>query len=426
MTAPFLTSRLWAKDRGPCNVGSPTFPSFQDRGYGAYLSSMSSLTRAELEALDRDALVAQADAAGVAGARRLTKPELVDELLKRDGSPEAKKARGLLGMARDLLSRVIERGLHLPDAAERFRAARPPASARSGPSRSPEAVPTVTLAEIYAAQGHRDKAVRTLEQVLSSDPENPTAVSLLARLKDASVPLPPPITPEPEEEPLGSSSSSTASTTEEIQKVEEPASMLDGSEPLPPRYDVDECVAMPVDPTTVYVYWEIREETLALARKDAKDGSVALRVLVIVPSWDGPKVASHDIDVHSAVGDWFLRELPEGAVVRVAVGWRSNEAGFVPAAHTYAVEPTPETRSPIVADLLVRWTPWGIVPASGQDPKALEIARAMALQEVRRHAIGAMAREAAAALGLRPEGAPSGSSERWQRPLGSSELHPAL
>ena len=79
------------------------------------------MVRSELEALDRDSLVARADAAGVGGAKRLTKPELVDELLKRDGSPESKKARGLLGLARDLLSRVIERGLHLPDAAERFR-----------------------------------------------------------------------------------------------------------------------------------------------------------------------------------------------------------------------------------------------------------------------------------------------------------------
>jgi hypothetical protein len=215
--------------------------------------------------------------------------------------------------------------------------------------------------------------------------------------------------------------SGLAQTTSDRDKVEEPASMLDADEPLPPRYDVDECVAMPVDPTTVYVYWEIRDETLALLQKDAKGGSMALRVLVIVPTWDGPKVTSRDIDVPSHTGDWFLRELPEGAVVRVAVGWRS-EGGFVPAAHTYAIEPTPETRSPIVADLLVRWTAWGIEPA-GHDAKALEIARAMALQEVRRHAIGAMAREAAAALGLTPA-APLGASERWQRPLGSSEMHP--
>jgi hypothetical protein len=373
------------------------------------------MVRSELEALDRDSLVARADAAGVAGAKRLTKPELVDELLKRDASPDAKKARGLLGLARDLLSRVIERGLHLPDAAERFRS-KPPA--RTGPSRSPEAVPTVTLAEIYAAQGHRDKAVTTLERVLSSDPQNPTALTLLARLKDASVPLPAPITPEPEpeEEPQGSS---LVAKKDDEEKVEEPASMLDAGEPLPPKYDVDECVAMPVDPTTIYVYWELRDETLALMRKDG-EGTVGLRVLVIVPTWDGPKVASRDIDVHSAVGDWFLRELPEGAVVRVAVGWRSKD-GFVPAAHTYAVEPTPETRSPVVADLLVRWTPWGIEPA-GQDAKALEIARAMALQEVRRHAIGAMAREAAAALGLSPGAVGAGSSERWQRPLGASEM----
>jgi hypothetical protein len=372
------------------------------------------MTRTELEALDRDALAARAEAAGVAGARRLTKPELVDELLKRDPSPEAKRARGLLGRARDLLARVIERGLHLPDAAERFRAKGP---IRTGPARAPEAVPTVTLAEIYAAQGHREKAVKTLEQVLASNPQNPAALTLLARLKDESVPLPEPMPPEPEEIERPTS---TIEGAEE--KVEEPASMLDAGEPLPPRYDVDECVAMPVDPTTIYVYWELREETLAMLRKESSDGTVALRVLVIVPTWDGPKVASRDIDVHSPIGDWFLRELPEHAVVRVAVGWRSRD-GFVPAAHTYAIEPTPETRSPIVADLLVRWSPWGIALADERDGKALQIARALAVQEVRRHAIGAMAREAAAALA--PSRGPLGASELVmpEGALGSSERY---
>lgn len=371
------------------------------------------MNRSELEALDRDALAARAEAAGIANARRLTKPELVDELLKRDGSSEAKRARGLLGLARDLLARVIERGLHLPDAAERFRS-KPPA--RSGPTRAPEAVPTVTLAEIYAAQGHRDKAVKTLEQVLASDPQNPTALTLLARMKDASVPLPEPMPPEREEEER------PTSTIEGAQdKVEEPASMLDAGEPLPPRYDVDECVAMPVDPTTIYVYWEIREETFAMMRKDSDHGHVSLRVLVIVPTWDGPKIATRDIDVHAPVGDWFLRELPENAVVRVAVGWKSDQ-GFVPAAHTYAVEPTPETHSPVVADLLVKWFPWGIAPVEMHDAKALEVARALALQEVRRHAIGAMAREAAAVL--QSARGPLGASDlSMDRPMGASDRH---
>lgn len=371
------------------------------------------MTRVELEGLDRDALAAKAEAAGVQGARRLTRPELVDELLKLEGTPEARKSRGLLGRARDLVARIIERGLHLPDAAERLRALRPLAARE--PIRAAVPVPTVTLAEIYAAQGHREKAVATLRHVLDRDPSNATAQSLLAQLEDAAVPLPAPLPPEPDE-PLGSSETGEARE----KGVAEPVSMLDADHPLPPRYDVDECVAMSVDPTTLYVYWEIRQDTLALLRKGSEGGSVALRVLVIVPTWDGPRSQTREIDVSSAVGDWFLRDLPTGSVVRVAVGWRGTE-GFVPAAHSYAVEPTPETSSPIVAGLLARWTPWGTAPIDATGEKALEVARALAVQEVRRHAMGAMTAEAAAALGLGRGAGPYGA-RAGLGPVGSSDL----
>ncbi|MEO8798977.1 MAG: hypothetical protein ABI551_13900, partial [Polyangiaceae bacterium] len=76
------------------------------------------MNRTDLEALDRDTLVAKAEAAGVHRPAVLTRPELVDELLVRTAAdvkaPDLKKARGFFGVARDLLARVIERGLHLP------------------------------------------------------------------------------------------------------------------------------------------------------------------------------------------------------------------------------------------------------------------------------------------------------------------------
>ncbi|MDP9037177.1 MAG: hypothetical protein M3O50_20455, partial [Myxococcota bacterium] len=81
------------------------------------------MNRADLERLDRDALIERAEAAGVTRARILTRPELVDELLLRSAGEHAsrQRARGLFGVARDLLARVVERGLHLPDAADRLR-----------------------------------------------------------------------------------------------------------------------------------------------------------------------------------------------------------------------------------------------------------------------------------------------------------------
>jgi hypothetical protein len=94
------------------------------------------MNRAELERLDRDTLISRAEDAGVTRARILTRPELVDELLLRTTvDPVAtRKARGFFGVARDLLARVVERGLNLPDAADRIRTL-------GGPSRPVAAPP---------------------------------------------------------------------------------------------------------------------------------------------------------------------------------------------------------------------------------------------------------------------------------------------
>ena len=166
------------------------------------------MDRGELEGLDREALVVRAQAAGIRRARILTRPELIDELLRLDPNATAaqlRKSRGFFGKARDLVARVVERGLHLPDAADRIRTLSLGAASTYGsrvPRGEPQAMPTVTLAEIYAAQGHRARAIETLRRVLEREPEHAAARMLLARLEDEGyVAPPPPLPPEPENEP---------------------------------------------------------------------------------------------------------------------------------------------------------------------------------------------------------------------------------
>ena len=166
------------------------------------------MDRGELEGLDREALVVQAQAAGIRRARILTRPELIDELLRLDpnvSEAQLRKSRGFFGKARDLVARVVERGLHLPDAADRIRTlslGAPPADDSRVPRNEPQAMPTVTLAEIYAAQGHRARAIETLRRVLEREPEHTAARMLLARLEDDAYVAPPPrLPPEPEIEP---------------------------------------------------------------------------------------------------------------------------------------------------------------------------------------------------------------------------------
>ncbi len=342
--------------------------------------------RSVLEAMDRDALIARAETDGVSRARVLTRPELIDEILRREpgrSTDDVRRARGFLGLARDLLARVIERGLHLADAADRIRGVAPAA-----PRPVPSALPTVTLAEIYATQGHKQKAVDTLTQVLTSEPDHGAARALLEKLQAGKMAVPdqPVLPPESDESNSNEESVDTMGSSHMEQRtgaMPEPATMLD-AEPLPAQYDVDECIAINVDPTTLYVYWEIKADTFAHLNARMPHGKISLRVLVMMPTWDGPRAYNQDIEVHTPVGDWFVRDLPEGAVVRAAVGWQSAEGVFVSAAHSRGVEPSRRDRSPVVAQWLARWTPEATLSVGPAEPEAQRLARALARIEARR------------------------------------------
>jgi hypothetical protein len=157
--------------------------------------------------------------------------------------------------------------------------------------------------------------------------------------------------------------------------------MLDDA-PLPPRYDVDECVALSVDPTTLFVYWEVRDATLGHLTSSRPGGTIALRLLVVTPTWDGPRTSVLDYDVHAQIGDYFVRELPMGTVVRAAVGWRIGDV-FVPIAQSPALETPPGAPCSILADVLVRWTPTGAILVSPDDADADRIARALGIARAR-------------------------------------------
>jgi hypothetical protein len=83
-----------------------------------------------------------------------------------------------VSVARRLLASVVERGLNLPDAAALIRGD----TKLMAPPMAPPPVATVTLARIYAAQGHLDRAIGTLDEVLDSDPDHELARDLRTQL----------------------------------------------------------------------------------------------------------------------------------------------------------------------------------------------------------------------------------------------------
>jgi len=131
-----------------------------------------------LQALSRDELIARARAAGVGNPEAMTRPELVDEIVRRTEQDAGRRraARGWFGVARDLLASMVEQGLHLPDAAALIR------GDANFSVRMRQPLSTVTLAEIYAAQGHLGRALRMLDEVLALEPDHHVARSLRERI----------------------------------------------------------------------------------------------------------------------------------------------------------------------------------------------------------------------------------------------------
>jgi hypothetical protein len=281
------------------------------------------MNRDELEKLERDALVRMAEEGGVEKARVLTRPELVDELLLRSTVDHAtrQRSRGLFGRARDLIARVVEQGLHLPDAAERIRAMGLPPPSRPT---APAALPTVTLAQIYIAQGHRARAIDTLTKVLAREPDHAVAGALLGRLTEGDYPVPAPVLP-PEDDAAALATAQSA----ESEDTSAPA--------------LDQCLAVLVDGATLRVSWSVRTPTFEHARKRTPGARVALCVHVVEPTWDGPKPSSRCYEVDATQGEFMARDLPSGCVVRAAVGCLDG-AVFAPFAHS----PASETSAPPV------------------------------------------------------------------------------
>src|SRR3954469_3839667 len=137
---------------------------------------------AELDTLSREDLILRAQARGVNRPEQMRRAKLREEIVG-GGEPDLerqRRSRGWLGVARDLLASVVESGLNLPDAAAAIRGD----GKGEHDFQGPPPVATVTLAEIYAAQGHYEQALRMLDEVIEREPEHATARTLRERIAE--------------------------------------------------------------------------------------------------------------------------------------------------------------------------------------------------------------------------------------------------
>jgi len=299
------------------------------------------------------------DRARSLGAKRpelMTRVELRDEIVRlTEQDPIVRRrSRGWLGVARDLVASVMDSGLNLPGAAAAIRGGAAPKPEWQGPA----PVATVTLAEIYIAQGHAERAHAVLDEVLRSEPDHAAALALRDRLatdrtsrgrivdvtSTVSVPdvAPPQAheTSQPGETPLASESSLGESGASVAAPTGEPpqsgaidwgvpeaapaeASAVDASvgtsraaRPEPVDDTVWPTCALAVTKSALAVRYELER---------LMDG-VTLKVLSFVPRPGGPERLELDVpvDVIETRGGLSLPPPPPGAVVRAVLGVGSN------------------------------------------------------------------------------------------------------
>ena len=316
------------------------------------------MERPDLENLSREGLIALAENVGVTRPRVLTQPELIDEIISRTvrGDRERTRARGWLGIARDLVARVIEKGLHLPQTAREL--SRAPTPRWPDP---PQPLATVTLAEIYAAQGHLRRALSVTEDVLAREPEHAVAqklrAGLLERIAAAKASEAPSAEVANEDTDAREDAPTDATILEESSANAVNAELdadADASAALPTRYDVDEVVGIAVDPRTLYIYWELRPSTLAHAQARQPEGRLVLRIVSVLPSWDGPLSTTSDLPIDALDGDLYVLDVTPGADVRISMGWRG--ATYEPLA--VGIDITAPTDAPIEPDPVVDVATW--------------------------------------------------------------------
>lgn len=266
----------------------------------------------------REQLIERARALGVERPEVMTRPELRDEIVRRTELDELSRraARGWFGVARDLVASVVERRLHLPDAAEVIRAAPLRATAWVAP------VATVTLAEIYASQGHERRALKMLGEVLDREPDHEPARRLQERLTRAAG-KDSPETLEREE----------ARSAPPPGSIEPTAARWEGAARVPDEATASRPTIVPTVDALWYVrsssgaliaYWELSPESQQREQAHQPAGQRVLRVVVVDPDDLAREAVLREWVLPQNVGSTELPVAADGMELRAAAGWRAG------------------------------------------------------------------------------------------------------
>jgi hypothetical protein len=264
----------------------------------------------QLDSLSRDELIARARELGAQRPEVMTRVELRDEIV-RLSEPDLlaqKKQRGWLGVARDLVASVVESGLNMRDAAAKIR------GERGDDVVGPPPVATVTLAEIYIAQGHPERALAVIEEVLEGEPDHGAALALREKLRERGT------TAERRRARVVEAVPDTNPPPAEPVETEAEAEAEDALPTLQPQ------PASKREPEPEPACLLVREGAGWLAHyKGVPSGGLVLRVVAFVPGKPTPRQITRDMPLFDTEGSAALLDLPGTAVVRGALGRLEND-----------------------------------------------------------------------------------------------------
>ncbi|HEX2879282.1 MAG TPA: hypothetical protein VHO25_07075, partial [Polyangiaceae bacterium] len=317
---------------------------------------------------------------GIEHPENMTRVELVRAIAQCEMEPSPKAANSRAGswldIARQLLAAVVEQGLNMPDAAALIRGE----AKLSEPPKPQPPLATVTLAKIYAAQGHVTRALGVLTEVLKAEPDHQAALDLQTQIKNKSSTdatrrkVQPPVgmrvagaeaatavepSPAPHAEvPVQALAQEVqppttvavpARTEVSEQRVTEPGpseqagsesqvSVNDASQPaVLAGGEQDSLVLLVRDGAAPVLCWELAKPTEA-AR--LAGNAVEIEWLAFTPSWQGPVRQQLRIPVTHATGRMAAPKVAAPTLTHAVLGLR--QAGkLVPLAVLVVAEPAP-------------------------------------------------------------------------------------
>jgi hypothetical protein len=263
------------------------------------------------EQRSREDLLRQAQALGIEHPENMTRVELARAIAQLEGSTTPKasssKASSWLEIARQLLAAVVEQGLNMPDAAALIRGE----TKLGEPPKPQPPLATVTLAKIYAAQGHVTRALTVLADVLKAEPDHRAALELQTQIKNKSSADAPrrraasggmavaaAVSPMKlaDESPAAPTVDEAAS--DQVESGQAPADQPEAA-PVPAGSAHDALVLQLREGRASVVSWELAKETEA-AR--AGGGGVEIEWMTFTPSWQGPIRQLIRVPITGAVG----------------------------------------------------------------------------------------------------------------------------